>query len=499
MSGDQIDVFLSYAHQNDQPPPGVPTGWVTTLRQHLEAALGLKLPRPGARVFQDHALVENQSFDKQLLQRVRAARTLVLTLSPAYLDSPWCRRELANFLTESERAGRRDHAFVVEIDRVDPDHLPPRLGQLLSLRFWQEDAQSQVRETLGYPLPSPQDRDYHRLVNRLAHRIAERLAADAQAQPAAAVRPVVYVAEATDDLLRRREQLVELIEAEGFEVVPRVELPRDAETAYVEAMGRALARAVLFVQLLGPAEGRAPPDGEVSYVRLQADAAQAATRARGLRIVQWRDPRTEEEDVEDPAFRALVFGAQVQAARLELFKDELRRVLQAARAPAAVTPQAAPVASLASTPTLQADAHDDRPRFFVKADAVDLDSAALVVQALRQLDVAVLDPAPAATGQGFVDALAAEEQQMARCDGVLFVRGRASASWLASTCMYAERAMGLQRGDVWGAIVVVAGADAQALGLASPNILTIDGRGGIDADLLRPFTVARRRPANQHG
>jgi hypothetical protein len=474
---ESIDVFLSYTHQNDLPPPGVADGWVTTLKKYLEAALRLKLPRPGPRIFLDHQLTEVTSFEQQLLDRIRAARTLVLALSPAYADSVWCARELANFLIENRRTKHADNVMVVELDRIETERLPTTLAEIKAVRFWLEDPESHVRETLGFPMPSLDDREYHRLVNRLAHRIAELLAAANRSTSELSQKPAVYVAETSDDLLRKRDQVMEFLESEGFDPVPRVDLPRDCEAAYVQALNRELAKATTYVHLFGPYEGRTPPDGRESFVRLQA----AAAHERGLTCLGWRDSKLEREDVEDAAYQQLVFNHDVQASRLEEFKLELLRTLRKA---------------LTSSPSAASPVHaaaDGTLKLFVKAHNVDRSVGEYVADALRgcnatpELSTFILG-APA-----FVEGLAQETSRIAACDGVVFVVEKSSPDWLASTFGYAERAMGLSRKDVWGAVLDLQDPDRPRISLVNPNLVTFDFPSGFDVDRLAPFLRALRK------
>lgn len=67
------DVFVSYAHSDDEVPLGAEKGWVTTLVGELGKMLHRKLGGTGANVWMDYRLAGGQSIDDTLLRGVRAS------------------------------------------------------------------------------------------------------------------------------------------------------------------------------------------------------------------------------------------------------------------------------------------------------------------------------------------------------------------------------------------------------------------------------------------
>src|SRR5262249_27734165 len=112
------DVFVSYAHADDEPPTGAATGWVTTLVGELRKVLRRKLGAREARIFTDHHLAANEGVTDALLTAVRASRTLLLLMSPGYQRSNWCQWELGKFLAAETERNHRDHVFVLETEPV---------------------------------------------------------------------------------------------------------------------------------------------------------------------------------------------------------------------------------------------------------------------------------------------------------------------------------------------------------------------------------------------
>ena len=135
VEGCQNDIFVSYAHVDDDPLPGASSGWVSTFVGCLKTRLAQRLGRSDAfSLWMDHELRGSQSITRQLIERARNSATLVVVLSPGYAASSWCRRERETFLDLVQE--RRRPVFVVERDRVDEAERPAALGDFKGFTFW---------------------------------------------------------------------------------------------------------------------------------------------------------------------------------------------------------------------------------------------------------------------------------------------------------------------------------------------------------------------------
>ena len=179
-----FDLFVSYAHADDEVPSGAQRGWVTTLVGELKKVLRRKLGGEGASVWMDHALTANQWVTPTLAARVERSRTLLLVLSPGYGMSDWCQRELAGFVAAAVARGEGDSIFLIEIEPVARNTLPGPLRDLAPLRFWEPDADRDEPRLSGYPAPNADEHSlYWKMVSRLAHQIAQRLKASRSPPP----------------------------------------------------------------------------------------------------------------------------------------------------------------------------------------------------------------------------------------------------------------------------------------------------------------------------
>jgi hypothetical protein len=132
VTGYRHDIFVSYAHVDDEPMFGAPRGWVSNLVKNLERQLATKLGRKYAPPWMDHELAGNSPLTPEIMGALRETATLLVFISPGYLASEWCKRERESFLQLiRERIDSGSRVFVVEIDRLDRKNLP---GEFRDLR-----------------------------------------------------------------------------------------------------------------------------------------------------------------------------------------------------------------------------------------------------------------------------------------------------------------------------------------------------------------------------
>jgi hypothetical protein len=340
--GFKHDVFISYAHVDDEPIAKGEDGWVTTLvsklRKFLDQYLGQR-----SSLWIDQQLARHVQITPEVVSRLESTATLVMILSRAYLKSAWCKRERKTFLkVVKERVRSGSRVFIVERNKVDLQYRPDELSDLIGYRFWIQDALGGAPRTLGVPRPESDEDEYYGILNHLAWELAEelkRLAEVGTELPTLgeASRPresekaenvTIFLAETTDDLERQRTKLKQSFEQQGFRVVPNVWYPREPH-GFREAVAKDLRDAALFVQLLSPVPGRRLTNtAEESYVSYQHDCA----KVRELPIFQWRDPQWDLEkistDVADAFHIRLLDGPSVQARPI---RDFIRDVIGEAR------------------------------------------------------------------------------------------------------------------------------------------------------------------------
>ena len=496
MSELAYDIFVSYAHADDDIPVGAKNGWVTTLVEELNKVLRRRLGGSGARIWMDHQLADNTNVLDTLLGTLRSSRILLLVMSPGYRQSVWCQRELGNFLIQSAAEKHKDNVFIIEVEPVPREAWHSALQSLTAIRFWDKEFTAQGPRLLGFPVPKPdEDSPYWRNMNELAHLITEYLRQDSPGtlEPRAAV----LVAEPTEDLLDRREEVVAFLRQQGFDVLPSADYPRDSRAAFVSAVQHDLDRSVAFVQLLGAYEGRKPPDDPTAFVVLQAAQALLQQERRAVPILQWRTPEVEPERIANPTYQELVRGRTVQTGGLEQFKQEMLRALQ--HQPPPSPDQSLPLTNGRPTGAASGTAHSVTDLcIYVNADQVDSDIASQVSNSLTDMEVtAFLSPVPE-PGQPPEEIRSAQQQLLEECSGVVLVYGQTPATWVHAQFAFTRRVLAPRLRGVWGALLDVAPKSRPPAPLRSPNLLPLDCRQGLDTGKLARFVDILRQNGGAH-
>ncbi len=336
------DIFISYAHIDNIPLNKGEQGWVSIFAEHLRTQLMKRLGKKDVSLWMDeNDLPGNGQLTPHIMGILPQAATFLMIVSRGYLNSEWCMNEWKEFLrlakerTDNDLADSGLPIFLIELDKVEMSELPDEFGDLIRTRFWTEQKGGTPR-TLG--LTDPKEAEYYERLISLSNDLFEELkrlekttraslsastSLDATDSDALTER-TVFLAEVTDDLYSRREDVRNSLKQAGFKVLPENLWVYDDLTAFNEAIEKALAQSSIFVQLLSDVVGKRPFRQSFGYPRLQYDRAVPAKK----RILQWRDPNLVVSDHVDEDQRRLLEGIHVRAESIEEFKSDVKAELK---------------------------------------------------------------------------------------------------------------------------------------------------------------------------
>ncbi|MCP4349302.1 MAG: toll/interleukin-1 receptor domain-containing protein [Desulfobacterales bacterium] len=132
-------------------------------------------------------------------------------------------------------------------------------------------------------------------------------------------RPMVYLAEVTQDLLMERDELKRYFDQAGYRVLPDKPLYSPDPDAYKTAVCKELAQCRIFIQLLSRLPYRLHSE-QPCYSRLQYECAKES----GKPVFQWRNPDFNPDKItKDPDHQKLLRADTVMAVNMEDFKREV--------------------------------------------------------------------------------------------------------------------------------------------------------------------------------
>jgi hypothetical protein len=431
--GFQNDIFISYSHIDNESFGDVRGGWVDIFHEMLQNLASFRVGRR-VQIWRDKRLAGGQAFSDEIHQQLSASAMLVSVLSPGYMQSQWCNRELLAFADEAQRAGTLRFGTLqraIKILRVPVDRstLPPFLDEVLGHQFYRTDAAS--GRTRDYLLDPAVDAEklFRATVDDVAQDIAElikRMSAAPQTGkidvPTSFVvtqsapqgsRKKVFLAWTSSDLTEQRDSVRRELESQQHLVVPGTAPPLLARELG-QGIQADLADAAVTVHLVGAQYGLVPEGAQRSIVELQTDAVAQLRCAR----VFWLSPQAASEDARQQEFLQRLrqhyandAGVDFLTERsIEELKTLLRDRLQAKPQPTAVK------LSVAA-----------RNHVYLMCDQLDRDAVKPIENYLFDRQLEVRTP----LFEGDAEEIREDHSEnLKQCDGLLIFWGKAKESWL---------------------------------------------------------------------
>lgn len=484
-------LFISYTHIDNLSPDNS-EGWVSRFHKYLEANLSQSMGKE-AKVWRDDKLRGNDIFANEIVKQFPKTAVLLSLLSPRYLESEWCLKEVDEFCKAAEETGGltiEDKTRVVRamLRKIPPERrqqLPDILKDAFGYEFY-EVAEGNRELLLDPRFGSKIGESYLRQIYFLAEDIAaliDKLQRKAGGKPQAEVapKPTVYLAECSSDLKDDRERIRGELKAHGYKVLPDplAQLP-DSEAAYIAEVGRLLDQCQLSIHLVGQFPGKAPDPGLKSAVQHQNEIAAKKSGEGCLRRAIWLPEGTHSEKPEQQAFiealqkeAGLQKGADLVTADLEVLKGVIHTALQELENPQRATSGPASGASRGRFVYLICDKRD-RP--------ATMDLRGLLKREGFEVEIPLFEGDAATVQQANRDFLTG-------CDAVILFYGAGDEGWkycvkseLKKMLGYAEKALPVN----YTYLAEPSTPDKEELiTLSGPNL--INGLGGFTEALMQPF------------
>jgi hypothetical protein len=436
------DFLISYAHIDDQALVAGESGWVSQLHRLLAIRVG-QLMGHTPKIWRDPKLQGNDYFADTILDRLPRVAALVSVLSPRYIQSEWCNRELKEFTRAAEKSGGvriagKARIFKVVKTPVQLEKLPEEVQAMLGYDFFVYDESGRPRE-MAQEYGAGGDRAFLTKLDDLAYDITQLLdllQANGGAAPLAASKGTVFLAETTFELREEREAIKRDLIHNGYEVLPDRPLPLIApelEPVVVEQLGRS----TLSIHLIGKNYGVVPEGAIQSLPEIQQGLASRRGVIGGLASVIWVAPGIEVEDERQRQFiDRLQTDPDVHATAelLEVPIEDLKTLIYRKLLPPAP-----------SAKTAAASPHE-LTRIYVICDQEDVDATATVTDHLffqgYEVILPIFDEDEAQTRLD-------HEENLKSADAVLIFYGAGGEVWLRRKLRDLQRSAGLGREKPW--------------------------------------------------
>ena len=293
------DIFISYTHLDNEAPFPDDPGWISFFHQVLEKRVA-QLAGRKLKIWRDPDLKGNDIFPEKLAARVRNAAALICVISPRYVESDWCNRELREFTEAGARvvvegAGKA-RIFKVVKTPMPQDRLPESVQPLLGYEFFKTDPESNRVRELDVNIDPELKKEYWARLDDLANDIKDLIdILEKSGAAAPGAKGTVYLSETTTDLRDARDDIKRDLQRHGYTVLPDRSLPLVAQDL-TEFVREQLSRAQLAIHLIGSSFGAVPEGTTHSMVGLQNEVAAECSAEGGLRRLIWMPPKLEPQD-----------------------------------------------------------------------------------------------------------------------------------------------------------------------------------------------------------
>ena len=134
------DIFISYAHLDDKPLTEGQKGWITKFHRILEVRLGQLLGEEPT-IWRDPKLSGNDVFDQSIVGEFKKARVMLSIMTPRYVKSDWCVRELSGFIDAAVEEGQlqvedKSRVFKVVKTPIAAEEVPDKIRTFFDGIAW---------------------------------------------------------------------------------------------------------------------------------------------------------------------------------------------------------------------------------------------------------------------------------------------------------------------------------------------------------------------------
>ncbi len=508
------DIFISYCHADNVDAMG--EGWIElfdrALRNRLVQLLGARTPGEELRIWRDPNLQGNDEFAGVLSEQLRQVALVVSVMSPSYVKSEWCIREIDEFCKAAAARGgvvlgNKGRILKVLKDPVPRDDHPEVLKGQIGYPFYKLEPGRSV------PIPFTLTKGDEtialakRVIDDLAYSIIETLQAVNQAvasKPGEGTEPVakfapapaavaatpaagggtVYLAES--DLDDERQQVRRALEDVGITVLPAGDLPLRKPDEFKAQARQALAQCNVAVHMVAGSRSTMLRGEVDDNVFLQNQIAADMSAERDLPRLVWLPPGlvVDPDDAYQQRFieqlkrdEAVRRGAEVLSVPLQ---DLIRRVHETLKKQA------------------QAQARPPQPAF-------DADASVQVYLITDEADIEGVDPLRQhLIDQGFDviermsdDSLTPQQKQddhknnLVDCEAAIVYIGAAGENWTKTLLSEIQKANGWRDPDKplrWRAIYLGPPTSAyKAKYVRKTGFESLDGREGLATAALQPL------------
>ena len=343
------DIFISYAHIDDESLIADKKGWITEFHRALEIRLG-QLMGSKPVIWRDPVLHGNHIFDKEIVDQFSKVAIMISILTPRYVKSEWCVREVTEFQEICQQSigfivNNKARVFKVIKTPVAQELHPPGIKNILGYEFYGTDPNTNRIKEFS-PVFSHTEKGYWEKLDDLANDICIFLDelktvnsttnSTPTLQQGNKVVKNIFLSESSSDTKELRDSLKRELQDHGYNILPYGQLSLVAQVLK-DNVNQFMKESQLSVHLVGNNYGIVPEGTEKSIIELQNEIGAAKSVVDHMPRLIWIAENVDPNDERQKKFlqqlksgtNETIAGADVIKGSIEDFKSIVHDKLKA--------------------------------------------------------------------------------------------------------------------------------------------------------------------------
>ncbi|MBE87392.1 MAG: hypothetical protein CMO69_06625 [Verrucomicrobiales bacterium] len=295
------DIFISYAHIDNEALTEEDKGWISQFHKVLDTRVA-QLTGEKPRIWRDLKLGGNDMFDKAIVHQFNSARIMISIMSPRYLKSDWCMKELKQFYENAsstsgvsfENKSRILKVVKTPFETSDvPNEIRDVFSSLLGFEFFEVNPETGKFMEYNASFGADSKHNYFSKIFDLAHEVSQLLKAmydkemgNSLTGPTTIETKKIFLATTTTDLQPERDRIYRNLIERGYIVYPDQPLPL-VGTEFKLSVREHLEKCDTCIQLIGSSYGMVPEGEDHSVIEIQNSIAAEVAATQELHRFIW--------------------------------------------------------------------------------------------------------------------------------------------------------------------------------------------------------------------
>lgn len=310
VDGFEYDIFISYAHLDNETAFEDEPGWVELFYKDLDLSLGQRYGRANAvKIWWDDRRLEgNTFFDQSIQESIEKSAIMLCLMSPGYLESEYCKKEMKLFHAKAQqeppglKVGHRSRLLNVLLYNIPYNRWPLELSGTSGFPFYNAE-----NDDLGDRLDTG-DTQFRKQLQELKKSIVTLFELMKKPLPPPPPPPAfsIFFGDVPDSLRSVKRRTITELEKRGYAVIGEVPPPFEKEE-HEKTVKEKIEESFLNVHLLDQFPGREIEGEEtIWYPQKQVEIGLLSKKPQLI----WVPEGTDLEIIEEEPYKTFVQGLE---------------------------------------------------------------------------------------------------------------------------------------------------------------------------------------------